>query len=144
MQAIKGEKFYVSLGYIDKKEINEVNVDEINNLIMETKDGTVYVDDSDKDNIITIPIMKVNDIQKSGDIFKLTVLVYSNKTKWVNKENDQMCKFNVIGLFGVRKENNNEIIRFIQFYKSATEYLNSDKRVINMVIEANEESIIGE
>lgn len=142
MQEIKGEKFYVSLGYIEN--LDELNVANIKSLIMDTKDGTVYLDNSDRDNIVMLPIMKVNDIQKYEDTYKFKILVYTNKTKWIDNENKQMCKFNIIGLFGVRKEDNQEIIRHIQFYKTYTEYLNTNSKVVNLLIEANKEKIIGE
>ena len=144
MKEINGEKYYVSLGYVDPQTKEQgITSDKIKSLIMEIENGTIYVDDTDKDNIVTLPLMPVNDIQKSNNIFKFTVLIPWTKLKWLDKS-QYTCSLNIVGLFAVNRTDKMETIRLVQFYDVGhPEYFNSGK-VLSLLIEADESKILGE
>lgn len=145
MQEIKGEKFYVSLGYVEEEKF-EAGFDarDIKNIIANVKDGTVYLDDRDKEHPITIPLMRVKEIQKQDGIFKFRYLFDSYKAFWVNDDKTKdPLKINVIGLFGQIEENRQTTIRHIGFFTTATEHCIDDKSItISLEVEASK--ILGE
>lgn len=144
MKEINGEKYYVSLGYVDQEAKEQgISSDKIKSLIMEIENGTIYVDDTDKDNIVTLPLMPVNDIQKSNNVFKFTVLIPWTKLMWLDKS-QYTCRLNIVGLFAVNRTDNMETIRLVQFYDVGhSEYFNNGK-VLSLLIEADESKILGE
>ena len=77
MKMINGEKYYVYIGYRDTED--GVDISNLKHLIMESKEGTVYLDESDKDNVIAIPIVPVNEIRKDGNEFIFRFLFYPYK-----------------------------------------------------------------
>jgi hypothetical protein len=145
MQEIKGEKFYVSLGYVDEEKLQaSINVRDIKNIILQIKDGTVYLDDRDKENPIRIPLMRIKEIQKQDDIFKFRYLFDSYKAFWTNDDKTkEPLKINIIGLFGQIEEDADTIIRHIGFFTTETEYFNED-RTITISLEVEESKILGE
>lgn len=149
MKHINGETYYISLGYVENEQQEQtITPNIIKNLIMDSKNGTVYIDDSDKENIITLPLMKVNQIQKSNSVFSFRFLLLPYKTKWVNKsDNDNsLIKFNIIGLFAAKKENNIETIRLVQFFKCDTRTYTTynHEPSTTILIEVEESKILGE
>lgn len=144
MKTINGERYYVSIGYRNTED--GVDISKLKHLIMKSKEGTVYLDESDKDNVITIPIVPVNEIRKDGNEFIFRFLFYPYKTKWVDKENKGILKFNTIGLFALRRENDIEYIRLISFFKTNMPYTytqHSHEPAIVLSIKAEENKIIG-
>lgn len=148
MQEIKGEKFYVSLGYVDEeiiKQQKEFNIRDIKSLIANVKDGTVYLDDSDKENPITLPLMRVKEIQKKDNIFNFRYLFDPYKTLWVN-DKSSLLKVNVIGLFGQTVNENGMVsIRHIGFFTVNTIEVKRDKgQTTTFSIEVESSKILGE
>lgn len=118
MNVMKGKKYYVSIGYIDKKEHPNIDAKFIKSLIVQCKDGTVY---HDEENGITIPIMPVNQIQKKEYNFEFRFLFQPFKARWV-EDDDQKSKYiryNIFGLFESTIEDGIENIRLINFYESS-------------------------
>lgn len=146
MQEIKGEKFYVSLGYVEEEKL-EVGFDarDIKNTIANVKDGTVYLDDRDKEHPITIPLMRVKEIQKQEDIFKFRYLFDSYKAFWVNDDKTkEPLKINVIGLFGQTEENGQTTIRHIGFFTTKTEHFIYEHINLTISLELETSKILGE
>lgn len=142
MKEIKGEKYYVSLGYVEDN-VKDFNIRDIKSLEMEGKDNKVYLDDTDKNNIVTLPLMPVNEIVKNDDKFIFRFLLDPYKTKWVT-DDLTLFKINVLGLFAVMKENSIESIRNINFYELKTYYFDSKEQIKTIEIESKESDIIGE
>lgn len=148
MQEIKGEKFYVSLGYVDEEKLKDnkpINAHEIKNIIMNIKDGSVYIDDSDKENYIRIPLMRIKEIQKKDGIFKFRYLFDSYKAFWVNDDKTKNhLMINVIGLFGQKKDNGTTIIRHIGFFTTQTKHYVTDSETTTFSLDVEESKILGE
>ena len=146
MRDIKGRKYYISLGYIDKdvSKENGFKFKFMDILKMETDNGTLYVDDSDKDNIIVVPLVPVNDIQKSKNVFKFRVLVHPFKVKWLNKEEHSLFKINTIGLFEMYRESGIEYIRHVGFFETTIgQVFTSRENAKTILIEVQESEIMG-
>ena len=139
MKKINGKDLYVSIGYVspDKLTKKGPNIKDINSIYVKTKSkkSTVYVDDSDKDNVIVLPLIPVNDIQKSGIIFKITALLNPKKVEF--GENELSKKINVFGLFCIDKKGKVETVKHIQFYYSDEMIFTKNGSTINISIAAN-------
>lgn len=146
MKQIKGKKYYICIGYIDpEKTKNGLNIKDIDPIFMDSKDNTtVYVDDSDKDNVVTLPLISVNEIQKRGDTFKFRVLIHPRKIQ----SEDGSKKINIIGLFSKYKKDNMEIIKNVSFYSidrdgfEKCDYINKYDRSRTYSIEAGVDKIL--
>ena len=142
MREINGEKYYVSLGYVENKD-QEIVPDKIRSLIVDSITGTVYTYEKDN-NIITIPIMQVNEINKSDkeNVFRFKFIAHPSKTNWVDGGKDNL-KVNVVGLFAVKREEGIETIRNVSFYTCAVERVSEHKSLI-LLVEADKDKILGE
>lgn len=130
MKQINGKNYYVSIGYIDQDILQQnsgaVEAKDIKSIFFEPskkskkKDcGTaVYFDDTDKENIIAIPLIIVNEIQRKGDVFKFRVLLDRSKVK-----SDTDYKFNVVGLFEEYKKDGKQYLRHIRFFKTGNDQI---------------------
>ena len=99
---------------------------------MESKDNSVmYFDNTDKDNVIALPLVPVNDIQRKGDEYHFHIHVNPNKIQYPN--NEEMCKLNIIGLFAEYKNDNVQYIKHISFFETITEFLNSKSKFLNIL-----------
>ena len=143
MREINGEMYYVSLGYVEDKD-QEITPDKIKSLIVDSKSGTVYTYEEDN-NIITIPIMQVNEILKSDkeNLFRFKFIAHPSKTKWVGGNTDNL-KVNVVGLFAVKREQGQEIIRNINFYTCTNQYMSDSNKSLILLVEADKDKILGE
>ena len=113
MKLIKGKRYYVSIGYIDKKEHPKIDAEFIESIIMDCKDGTVYADGN-----TVIPLMPINQIQRKDNKFIFRFLFFPFKAKFCNS--DEPIRHNVYGLFEVTRDNDEETIRFLNFYETET------------------------
>lgn len=143
MREINGEKYYVSLGYIEGEKNQEITPDKIKSLIMDSNTGTVYTYEEDE-KVITLPIMQVNEILKNDkeNIFNFKIIVTPYKTKWVDGSSDDL-KINVVGLFAVKREDGIETIRNVQFYNCSLEHI-AENRSLILLVEASKDKILGE
>lgn len=120
MNVMKGKKYYVSIGYIDKKEHPEMDAKFIKSLIVHCRDGTVY---NDEENDVTLPLMPVNQIQKKKDKFEFRFLFFPSKALWESRFKEELpIKYNIFGLFESSIEDGIENIKLINFYECKTEY----------------------
>ena len=153
MKQINGKNYYVSVGYIGQDTLQQnsgaVEAKDIKSIFFEPskkskkKDcGTaVYLDDTDKENIIAIPLILVNEIQRKGDVFKFRVLLDKSKVK-LDELNPELL-FNVVGLFEEYKQDGKQYLRHIRFFKTAgVEFIDNVARTIS--VEAERHIIMGE
>ena len=96
MKQIKGKNYYISLGYIDEEIIKRkkpIDVKGIQNIFVESKGPTaLYVDDSDKDNIVSLSLLPVNEIQRSKDKFKFRILINPQNIEGIKTSNSNDIK----------------------------------------------------
>ena len=144
MKEIKGKRYYVSLGYVDKENFeNGINVKDIMSIFMDTEDNSVmYIDDTDKDNVISLPLVPVNDIQRKGNEYIFSIHVNPLKIKFPIDQ--EFLKLNVIGLFSVYKSDNVQYIKHVSFFETMTEFLNNKSKFLNIALHVNTDKILGE
>lgn len=143
MKEIKGKKYYVSLGYIEKEKIvNGVNAKDIENIFMPPMNSVMYVDNTDVENVVAFPLLPVNDIQKKDGNFKFNIILNPNNI--VFKSEELKRKLNISGLFEVSTENNMQIIKNIGFYDLSDLHglWNNETKAINIIV--SEKQILGE
>lgn len=142
MKLIKGENYYISLGYMDEENIKETGIDasKIESVMVTSKKkpGTEYINDTDIKNIINIPIFPVDYIQKANKTFKFRYLFRPDEAKWLNKKPGIDYKINVIGLFAVKRVDNKEYIRNVGFFYNDQPHYIFDSKLISIEIEEND------
>ena len=138
MNVMKGKRYYVSIGYIDKKKHPDLDAKFIKSIIMSCRDGTVF---HDEENGIALPLMPVNQIQKKKDKFVFRFLFFPSKSLWdIRIKEDSMIKYNILGLFESTVEDGIETIRLISFYEPKLEYCYSSK-VNTIIFEVDEDKL---
>lgn len=146
MKQINGKDYYVSLGFVKEDNFNGgVKAGDIKSIFMKNpKDNEVmYLDDEDKDNVVLLPLIKVNEIQLKKDIYKFRVLADPFKMKF--DEGVPINKLNIVGLFRVHKEGNTQVIKNIKFFKlDPTRFFSSGDKPLTLSVEANKNIILGE
>lgn len=148
MKQIGSKKYYVSIGYIEKDligENGEVDFRKAKHFFMKTKESTtVYVDDSDKENIITIPLIPVNDIRKVDGKFNFNVLLHPTRISF--EDNKAYHKINVLGLFEEYKNDGVETVKHLVAFTTNdlgfTSLPSERVRTVTLVLE--EKDILGE
>jgi len=131
MKQTKEPKYYISIGYISsKKNKASYNIDTKDINFMQLKNSSAtYIDDSDKDNIIVVPLTEVDDIHEEdgNTIFRITItpdnVDFKNKTK-------RMA--NVIGLFKLHRDENKEVVEHLFFYKYYITFTKTKNIIINI------------
>lgn len=153
MKQINGKNYYVSVGYIGQDILQQnsgaVEAKDIKSIFFEPvkkskkKDGgtAVYLDDTDKENIIAIPLILVNEIQRKGDVFKFRVLLDDSRVK--PDESNPRNMFNVVGLFEEYKKDGKQYLRHISFFKTAG-VVTIDNVARTISVEAENHLIMGE
>lgn len=115
MKQINGKNFYICLGYLNREQMkNQINASDIKPIFMKSKDTTVYVDDSDKNNITVLPLIQVNEIQKKKKEYNFRVLV--NPRKIIFENDEYANQVNIIGLFCEYCKGSIKCIKHIAFY----------------------------
>lgn len=140
MNTIKGKNYFASFGYVKDLE-NGVDVKDIENIFIESKKGTaLFMDDSDKEHIITIPLVAVNQIQVKNGMYKFHILVSPQDMDFGDKD---MLQINTIGLFEEYRKDNKEFIKHIQFFKCETSYVVKKDATKTFIIEIEKDKIDG-
>ena len=144
MKQIKGKKYYVSLGYIeDEKITNGVNDKDIQSIFTGLKGSNVlYIDDTDKENIVSIPLIQVNEIQKKKNIFKFRVIVDPFKMLF-DDDSSHINKINIIGLFSEYVEDGVEYIEHVSFF-NCDQIFDKNGKPITFSIEVESDKILGD
>lgn len=138
MKTIKGKKYFISLGYVDKYP---VDIKCLKTFFKKSGCDEVYVDDSDKDNIIVIPLLSINEIQKKNGIFKFNIMITPRN---IHFDDDNIVNtINTIGLFEVDNNEDKQIIKIVSFFKCNLSISRNDK-IIPLSVEVNERVILGE
>lgn len=118
MNKINGKTFYVAFGYFDEEKFGNTypDVKDIEPIYVESKrkKNDVYVDDSDPENVIVLPLFPINEIQKSNNKYKFRILINPNKIDFSKKS---VIKINVVGLFCELTKDGVQTIKNISFYK---------------------------
>ena len=153
MNVMKGKKYYVSVGYIDKKEHRDFDAKFIKSLIVHCRDGTMYYDE---ENDITLPLMPVNQIQKKKDKFEFKFLFFPSKASWYIQiretkvdiykpiSSEEIIKCNVFGLFESTVEDGIENVRLIGFYERRQDYFYSSRKAVPILIEVDKDRLTEE
>ena len=152
MKQINGKNYYVSVGYIDEEVLKQkqtVETKDIQSIFFNAakkskkKDSgvAVYLDDTDKENIIAIPLIPVNEIQCKDDYFKFRVMIDSSKAE-VDEKNP-LLRANVFGLFEEYKKDGTQYIKHIKFFRpNHDEFFKGETKTISIEIERD--IILGE
>lgn len=138
MKTIKGKKYFVSLGLWDSEE-KTIDAKQLKSYSLESGNQIIYVDDSDKDNIVAIPLFEVNSIQKKNGVFKFMPMINPRKLHY--EEGKAVNKINTIGLFEVDDSNNSQSIKLVSFFKCNNLYLTRFTKVMSLCIEVSENRI---
>ena len=143
MKQIEGKNYYISVGYLNKEKVkDEINVKDIETIFIKSKKDTVlYFDNSDKENIVSLPLIPVNQIQRKKDKFIFRVLVDSFNVEF--KEYELYKKANIIGLFSEFKKDGVQTIKHISFFETNTTFWSSGGTV-TFSIEVPVDKILGE
>lgn len=155
MKSIKGKKYYVCLGYVDNENVGEeINVRDTIPIYMkeEYASDVVYVDDSDKDNVVVLPLIPVNEIQAKGFMYRFRILVDPYKMNYDENPNPnrRMLRSNIIILFAVYEENGTQVIQYVSSYKvksgdkDSTMYFQEGNSSVTLSIEAHKNKILGD
>lgn len=140
MNTIKGKNYFASFGYVKDLE-NGVYVKDIENIFIQSKKGTaLFMDDSDKENIITIPLVAVNQIQVKDGLYKFHILVSPQDMDFGDKD---MLSINTIGLFEEYRKDGKEFIKHIQFFKCETSHVVKKDTAKTFIIEIEKDKIDG-
>lgn len=143
MKQINGKNYYICIGYIDEEELkNGVDIKLLKSFYVENvSPTTVYVDTSDDENTILIPLIPVNSIQKKDNEFKFYTIISSSK---INFENNKPY-VNVVGLFEEYKKDNVEFINNIGFFSTDYKEIFYDKsKSVTICIHVDENKLLGE
>lgn len=146
MNEIKGKKYYVSLGYVSKEaKKNGINAKDIKSVFMKKdKDTALYFDDSDKDNAVALPLVRVNEIQKRASKFAFRVLVDPYKIEFGDLD---VVSINIIGLFSEYTKDGVQTLEHVAFFETTEKVFGKDtKYTANTTysIEVEESKILGE
>lgn len=143
MKQIKGKNYFVSVGYLDKEKAKDgINVKDIESIFVKCKKGTaLYFDDSDKENIVSLPLIPVNEIQRRKDKFIFRVRVDSFNMDFEKYELHKDA--NIIGLFSEFKKDGVQTIKHISFFETDTTFW-STGGTVTFSIEVPVDNILGE
>lgn len=119
MKTINDKNYYVCVGYVDKEKLEDGNYStkDIKSIYIkpENEDVALYTDDSDKDNVVYLPLIAVNNIQKKDDKYIVTVMINPLKDK-VEFGDEDMVKINTILLFIEYKKDKVQYLKHVSSY----------------------------
>lgn len=145
MKQIEGKKYYISVGYI-KEELMQDKIDakDIISLAHNYEVNELYIDDSGESTII-IPLIEVDNIENAGKNLMFNKTLNADSLGlFENKESTEpINSINVVGLFSIFKENREEQVEHIGFFKTVTENL-TPMKPITISIEVPTYKILGE
>ena len=143
MKQIKGKNYFVSVGYLDKEKAKDgVHAKDIESIFIKSKKGTaLYFDDSDKENIVSLPLVPVNEIQRRNDKFIFRVRIDSFKMDFERTELRKNA--NIVGLFSEYKKDGIQTIENVSFFETNTSFWRSGGTV-TFSIEVPVDEILGE
>ena len=143
MKQIKGKNYFVSVGYLDKEKAKDgVHAKDIESIFVKCKKGTaLYFDDSDKENIVSLPLVPVNQIQRKKDKFIFRVRVDAFDMDFEMTELRKNA--NIIGLFSECKKDAIQTIKHISFFETDTSFW-STGGTVTFSIEVPVDKILGE
>lgn len=137
MKTINGKKYFVSLGYRDLDE-TPIDAKKLTSYSLESGNQMIYVDDSDKDNVVAIPLFEVNSIQKKDGVFKFMPMINPRKLHY--EEDAVTNKVNTIGLFEVDDSKDHQSIKLVSFF-NCNLYFTKFTKITPICIEVNENRI---
>lgn len=138
MKQINGKNYYISIGCVEDNT-KAIDIKEIQSIYINSKKGTIsYIDDTDKDNIITLPLIRVHDIQKINGKYRLKVLVHPSKMEYGNQTT---LRSNIVGLFEEYVKDDIQYIRHIAFYTTDVQYYKVNDSAITFYFELEESKL---
>lgn len=144
MKEIKGKKYYVSLGYVSKEnKKNGINAKDIKSIFMKKDNETaLYFDNNDKDNVISLPLIRVSEIQKLDGKFVFRVITDPAKIEFNGSDT---VIVNTIGLFSEYTKDGVQTLEHITFFEASEKVYSKDSNVSTTYsIEVEEDIILGE
>jgi hypothetical protein len=145
MKEIRGKKYYVSLGYVSKMRSKEViKAEDIQSIFIPDKDCVMYFDDSVEGKPIALPLVRVNDIQRKGKVFKFSYILDPLNIEFNEAEFNIL---NVIGLFATYNKDGKQVIQHVGFFKTDSNHRFDKEKAIQplpIVIETDAAKILGE